>query len=656
METIAQEKADTFPRNLASFTDLSLFEQAPDALVIHDANTGIILNINQKARELYAYTFGNIRKKSVDTLYSVEPPYTPEELFQYFLRAKNGEPQLFEWKCRNANNKDRWVEISLKALTFENQNIILSTARDISYRKDAEQNRLLQYNRLTLLQQSTLSLLQKTELSELLPSVAKHAVKLLSAAHSFIYLINASNSALDLALATEEFPVYPTTDLGDGFAGKVWKSNQPLIESTNIKQNIRAVGSMGNTTLVGVPLNYGDLFVGVIGICFSEADYNFDNDALLLLNSFAELAAVAINNALCNIHSRPKPFKQNKETYYHKLFSNLNDFVCLAELTTEGKLGHILDVTDITCRIFGYSREEFLTLSPIDLIPLEQRGNVVQEIQNIWEKDIELIETSYVGKSGILVPVEVHAKLMYLDATPCVIISAHDISKRKLTEKSLTRLHRLDLISSMAAGLGHEIRNPLTTVRGFLQMLANKEDCHHYSNYFELMLKELDRANSIITQFLSLAKNKTTELYSGKLNDVINMVLPLLEAGALLYDKTIKTDLSEIPDIQLNEKEIRQLILHFVRNGLEAMPPGSSLLIKTFCRGKKVVLTVHDQGQGIAPGIADQIGTPFFTTKEYGVGLGLAVCYSIAARHNADITFNTTATGTTFEVSFNQAT
>lgn len=102
----------------------------------------------------------------------------------------------------------------------------------------------------------------------------------------------------------------------------------------------------------------------------------------------------------------------------------------------------------------------------------------------------------------------------------------------------------------------------------------------------------------------------------------------------------------------LDEKEIRQLILNLVRNGLEAMPPKKRLKIKTYTEGDEVVLAVQDEGSGIPDELLAKLGTPFFTTKEKGTGLGLAVCYSIANRHKATIIPETGPKGTTFYVRF----
>jgi len=120
----------------------------------------------------------------------------------------------------------------------------------------------------------------------------------------------------------------------------------------------------------------------------------------------------------------------------------------------------------------------------------------------------------------------------------------------------------------------------------------------------------------------------------------------------MLVDKSIVLDLSEIPDLLLDEKEIRQLILNLVRNGLEAMQAGGTVYISTYLKEEQVVLSVQDEGNGIDQDLLDKIGTPFVTTKDNGTGLGLAICYSIVARHEASIHPYTSPTGSTFVISF----
>lgn len=229
-----------------------------------------------------------------------------------------------------------------------------------------------------------------------------------------------------------------------------------------------------------------------------------------------------------------------------------------------------------------------------------------------------------------------------------------DLTEKKQMERELRRLSNLNLVGEMAAGIAHEIRNPMTTVRGYLQLLRQNQDYVKEIEYFDLMIEEMDRANMIITEFLSLANNKMLELKPSNLNSIIRMLLPLLQASAMMGGHNLNLDMQNIPELLLDSKEIRQLIINLVNNGLEAMTAGSTLTIRTFVEEGKVVLSVEDHGQGIKTELLDKLGTPFFTTKEQGPGLGLAICYRIAARHNAKIDLDTSPRGTTFYVRFTQ--
>jgi two-component system, sporulation sensor kinase E len=283
------------------------------------------------------------------------------------------------------------------------------------------------------------------------------------------------------------------------------------------------------------------------------------------------------------------------------------------------------------------NRENFIdesTGKPIDL------NNKIRNKKIRYEtKDGEV-------RSGLL-----STEMIDIDSEPCTLVVLNDITERVHLENEMYRLDRLNLIGEMAAGIAHEIRNPMTTVQGFLQLSRNRAD-NLSTDFIDLMLEELNRANSIITEFLNLAKNKISVKKKQNLNAIIEALSPLIQAEAFRSNKQLKLDLGECPDISLDEKEIRQLILNIALNGLDAMTSNGNLTIKTFQDDETVVLQIKDQGQGINPEVLSKLGTPFFTTKETGTGLGLAICYSVAKRHDAQIEIETGENGTTFSVQF----
>lgn len=227
-----------------------------------------------------------------------------------------------------------------------------------------------------------------------------------------------------------------------------------------------------------------------------------------------------------------------------------------------------------------------------------------------------------------------------------------DITVLKRQQLELARLERLNLIGQLAAGISHEIRNPLTTVKGFLQLFWSKANYAQDKEYMELMVSEIDRANEIITDFLSLAKANLDNIKPKNINEVINKVFPMLQADAYNNNKEVVFDLNILPDIMINENEIKQLVLNLVRNGLEVTPEHGSVIISTYLQEDRVVLAIKDHGTGIPKEIQEKIGTPFFTTKESGTGLGLAISIGIAQRHKAIFEFKTGNDGTTFYTIF----
>jgi two-component system, sporulation sensor kinase E len=319
---------------------------------------------------------------------------------------------------------------------------------------------------------------------------------------------------------------------------------------------------------------------------------------------------------------------------------------CLLAILSQKDLAFIEVNTSWTTYI-GYSAEELIN----------QKINRMNFMDDATEMVIDFTKKSrnkkirYETKNGEVRSGLLSTELIDIESEPCLLIVLTDITDRVHLENEMYRLDRLNLIGEMAAGIAHEIRNPMTTVQGFLQLTRNKVD-KLSTDIIDLMLEELNRANSIITEFLKLAKNKISVKKKQSLNAIIEALFPLIQAEALRSNKQLKLELEECPDISLDEKEIRQLILNIALNGLDAMNSNGVLTIKTYKENETVLLQIKDQGQGISPEVLSKVGTPFFTTKETGTGLGLAICYSVAKRHDAQIEIDTSDAGSTFSIQF----
>lgn len=340
------------------------------------------------------------------------------------------------------------------------------------------------------------------------------------------------------------------------------------------------------------------------------------------------------------------------EDRFYQVFNNSP--IMMAILSVDS--GQFLEINQAYAEKMEYRREELIGHTPEDLGIWSNEGTVPKRVapRQIGAR-IDNMETQVCTRSGKVLTVLASMELIEFNRQPCKLTALQDITDMRLMEFNLARMDRLNLIGEMAVSIGHEIRNPMTAVRGFLQMLGAKYEYTDENAYFNIMIEELDRANGIITEFLGMAKDKRIDPQPTYLYEIIRSLYPVLQANASKRNMAVRLELAYTPQIMIDENEIRQLIYNIAYNALEAMQPGGTLTIGTALQGTEVLLYVKDQGPGIPDVLLGKLGTPFLTTKEDGPGLGLAVCYSIAARHNAHIEVQSDSQGTVFYVCFSIA-
>ncbi|AIF52512.1 ATP-binding protein [Pelosinus sp. UFO1] len=229
----------------------------------------------------------------------------------------------------------------------------------------------------------------------------------------------------------------------------------------------------------------------------------------------------------------------------------------------------------------------------------------------------------------------------------------HDITEYEQMRHALYKMDRLNLIGEMATGVAHEIRNPMTVIKGYLQYLGSKVPAS-LNEQFDIVLGELIRIESIITDFLSLAGNTKIERNKHNINTIIRQAFPLVATDATKNNVVVDLCLEEnLPDQLLSEKEIKQVLFNLTRNGIESMDDSGMLTIRTTLVDEQIVVTISDTGSGIAKEKLEKIFNPFYTTKDNGTGLGLAICESIINKHNGSIEVQSEeGRGSTFIISF----
>ncbi len=216
------------------------------------------------------------------------------------------------------------------------------------------------------------------------------------------------------------------------------------------------------------------------------------------------------------------------------------------------------------------------------------------------------------------------------------VVVARDISKRKKVEELMRKSEKLSVVGQLAAGVAHEIRNPLTSIKGFVQLL--RQEVNH-SFYMDIIISEINRLESIVGEFLTLAKNQPPKRERLDLRILLQQVVSLFDTKSLYKNVEIIQEYDEgLPFIYCDGNQMKQVFMNIIKNAIEAMPNGGIIEIQISCHNfHSVRLTFIDQGVGISAERIKHIGEPYFSTKEKGTGLGLMISHKIVQEHGGTI-------------------
>ncbi len=297
--------------------------------------------------------------------------------------------------------------------------------------------------------------------------------------------------------------------------------------------------------------------------------------------------------------------------------------------------GMIMSVNPATERIFGYTAAQLKGKHFTGLMEKEHDSDSLSLFhQIVFDKLLSSSELRVRHQSGHPVELLVTPAPIYIagNMVGCYIISK-DITEQKRKDELLMKSEKLSIAGQLAAGIAHEIRNPLTAIKGFVQLMGRSET--YIPQYLQIIREEMERIELIIRELLMLAKPQAIQMKQENLRVLIDEVILLIKAQAILQNIEIRLNpADQICFIRCDANQIKQVFINFLKNAIEAMPQGGVIQVNIgISTDNEAVVQIKDQGHGISEEQLRMIGEPFYSTKEAGTGLGMLVSHKIIENH-----------------------
>ncbi|WP_342496353.1 ATP-binding protein [Bacillus sp. FSL K6-3149] len=345
-----------------------------------------------------------------------------------------------------------------------------------------------------------------------------------------------------------------------------------------------------------------------------------------------------LNLFVSDLNTREKEAQELTERL-NRITDNLQEIV----FETNEK-GEIIFLNQAWTQMTGYDIDECLGTMYNQYFDQEER--VVQHLLSVIKehKDAGRVELQLLHKEGKKVWGDVHYKLYFDEHHQFTggIGTVADITKQKQAKLELERSNqqlqmqaqKLAVAGQIAAGIAHEVRNPLTSVNGFLQLM--KTQYPERTDYFDIIFSEIKRIDFVLSELLVLAKPQAVHFQEVQLHELLEQVITLLKTNAVLSNIDLKQPFKrqDAGAILADANQMKQLFINLIKNAIEAMPEGGSIYISTEKVLNEWKITIQDEGKGMSEEDIQKIYDPFFSTKKEGTGLGLTICSTILKDHH----------------------
>ncbi|MFF2481162.1 PAS domain S-box protein [Paenibacillus sp. NPDC058071] len=358
-------------------------------------------------------------------------------------------------------------------------------------------------------------------------------------------------------------------------------------------------------------------------------------DEMGLLASRVNTMSYNLQTYMTRLKDAAEELRDTKQ-YLESFVNHTTDAIHVSALD-----GTVIQVNQAFEKIYGWSEEEMLG-NRLDNIPEEYREEFESKLKIVLAGgSVTDHETVRYDKDGQSIDVSMTISSIRDEQGEIVAIAAitRNITARKQTEEVLRRSEKLSVVGQLAAGVAHEVRNPLTTLRGFVQLM--QKDGKLAPAYYDIMLSELDRINFIVSEFLVFAKPQASRYQFVDMRVILRDIVMLLDSEANINNVRIETHMDDdIPPLRCEVNQLKQVLVNVLKNGMEAMPDGGVLTVALLRAAEgDLLIRITDEGVGIAEQDMARLCEPFFTRKDEGTGLGLMVSQQIIDNHKGSMKF-----------------
>ncbi len=575
-----------------------------------------------------------------------------------------------------------WGKIYVTLARADGRKFVAILVTDISRQKEAEAEVRHLSEVSGSIHDTTIDIMNRLDYMDLLDAIVKRAVRLAGAKDGYIYIVNEENQTMEMKIGVGRYEKAKMfqVHLDEGFGGKIWKAGQPIVldNYSSWPASLPDDVFKGLRAAMGIPLKSGGQVTGVITISSDEDDRGFSEEEVFLLSRFASLASIALDNArlFTALKQEIDERKRAEEALYEStelvrtILRSATDLIYVKDTNFQ-----YVFANPVMSKLVGMSSESIIGKKDIDIYPPEvvEHAAAVDLRVLFGEVVSEEIQIRMRGNTHVFEYIKVPLRDKEGNVAGICGIS-RDITERRKAEaamleakETLARAEKLASLGTLAAGVTHEINQPLNSIKisatGILYWHRHKKQrpIDEIMEEVEVISSMADRIDRIIKHMKALARSsrENPELAPCDLNEIVGEALEFIGSQLASHGIRVRVCLeNNLPPVLGPPTGLEEAVINLLANAMQALDAIDSrhreVAIRTE-RGEDVILEISDNGPGIKPEIIDKVFDPFFTTKgsKENMGFGLSITNSIVASCGGKIRIiSDGAHGSTFQLAF----